>query len=248
MNYQFDIEQISQHVVKYGVQIQPGIGLADEKTKLQDYCNWLIEQAPEAFETLLSGPNQLRVQKSFILTNNRRVDMPTFILTARGPLFAFPERIYIDQPQDVDLGDKDRIFRKALDELRSRFSDRAVRRVGVIHELVFDTSQFNSLEIIASNLKSDIWRERLANINIHLETPQQDKNINLDIRPTHVMRSRGNVADMPDQNTMFGIIVNIEINNRQVKGDLSKSEVNDILTFAADYVPDQLIKFLNNEY
>jgi hypothetical protein len=248
MNYQFDIEQISQHVVKYGVQIQPGIGLADEKTKLQDYCNWLIEQAPEAFETLLSGPNQLRVQKSFILTNNRRVDMPTFILTARGPLFAFPERIYIDQPQDVDLGDKDRIFRKALDELRSRFSDRAVRRVGVIHELVFDTGQFNSLEIIASNLKSDIWRERLANINIHLETPQQDKNINLDIRPTHVMRSPGNVADMPDQNTMFGIIVNIEINNRQVKGDLSKSEVNDILTFAADYVLDQLIKFLNNEY
>lgn len=248
MNYQFDIEQISQHVVKYGVQIQPGIGLADEKTKLQDYCNWLIEQAPEAFETLLSGPNQLRVQKSFVLSNNRRVDMPTFVLTARGPLFAFPERIYIDQPQDVDLGDKDRIFRKALDELRSRFPDRAVRRVGVIHELVFDTGQFNSLEIIASNLKSDIWRERLANINIHLETPQQDKNINLDIRPTHVMRSRGNIADMPDQNTMFGIIVNIEINNRQVKGDLSKSEVNDILTCAADYVLDQLIKFLNNEY
>jgi hypothetical protein len=248
MNYEFDIEHISQHVVKYGVQIHPGIGLADEKTKLQDYCNWLIEQAPEAFETLLSGPNQLRVQKNFALAGSRRVDMPTFILTARGPLFTFPERIYIDQPQDVDLGDKDRIFRKALDELRSRFSDRVVRRVGVIHELVFDTGQFNSLEIIASNLKSDIWRERLANINIHLETPREDKNINLDVRPTHVMRSRGNIADMPEQDTMFGIIVNIEINNRQVKGDLSKSEVNDILTFAADYVPDGLIKFLNNEY
>jgi len=248
MNYEFDVEHISQHVVKYGVQIQPGIGLANEKTKLQDYCNWLIEQAPEAFETLLSGPNQLRVQKNFALAGSRRVDMPTFILTARGPLFTFPERIYIDQPQDVDLGDKDRIFRKALDELRSRFSDRQVRRLGVIHELVFDTGQFNSLEIIASNLKSDIWRERLTNINIHLETPSEDKNINLDIRPTHVMRTRGSAADMPQQDTMFGIIVNVEINNRQVKGDLSKSEVNDILTFAADYVPDQLVKFLNNEY
>jgi len=248
MNYEFDTEYISQHVVKYGVHLQPGIGLANEKTKLQDYCNWLIDQAPEAFETLLSGPNQLRVQKNFALANNRRVDMPTFILTARGPLFTFPERLYIDQPQDVDLPDKDRIFRKALDELRSRFSDKAVRRVGVIHELVFDTGQFSSLEIIASNLKSDLWRERLGSINIHLETPREGKNINLDIRPTHVMHRRGNVANMADEGAMFGIIVNVDINNRRVEGDLPKSQVNDILTFAADYVPEELIKFLNNEY
>ncbi len=163
MNYEFGAELISQHVVKYGVQVQPGIGLADEKAKLQDYCNWLIEQSPEAFETLLSGPNQLRVQKNFVLPNNRRIDMATFVLTARGPVFAFPERIYIDHPQDVDLGDKDKIFRKALDEFRSRFSDRVVGRVGVIHELVFDTGQFDSLDIIASNLKNDIWKERIKN-------------------------------------------------------------------------------------
>jgi len=248
MNYLFDPERISQHIVKYGVQIQPPILPRDDKTKLQDYCNWLIEQVPEAFETLLSGPNQLRVQKNFLLPNNRRVDMPTFILTARGPLFTFPERLYIDQPQDVDLPDKDRIFRKALDELRSRFSDRVVRRIGVIHELVFDTGQFNSLEIIASNLKSELWRERLGNINIHLETPREGKNINLDIRPTHVMRKRGNVTDIPQQDTMFGIIANVEINNQQIKGDLPRSEVNDVLTFAADYVPEELIKFLNNEH
>ncbi|MBL7154474.1 MAG: hypothetical protein ISS79_12235 [Phycisphaerae bacterium] len=248
MNYEFATELISQHVVKYGVHVQPPIMLKDEKTKLQDYCNWLIEQAPEAFETLLSGPNQLRVQKSFVLASNRRVDMPTFILTARGPLFTFPERLYIDQPQDVDLGDKNRIFRKALDELRSRFSDRTVRRVGVIHEMVFDTGQFNSLEIIASNLKSDVWKERVRNLNIHLEAPREGKNVNLDIRPTHVTRARRNHANMPEQDVLFGIIVNVDINNQNIKGDLPKSQVNDILTFAADYVPDELIRFLNNEY
>ncbi len=88
MNYEFDKEMISQHVVKYGVHLHPAVLLKHEKTKLQDYCNWLIEQAPEAFETLLSGPNQLRLQKNFVLSGNRRVDMPTFILTARGPLLA----------------------------------------------------------------------------------------------------------------------------------------------------------------
>jgi len=248
MNYEFDMELISQHVVKYGVHLQPGISLADEKTKLQDYCNWLIKHIPEAFETLLSGPNQLRVQKNFALANKRRVDMPTFILTSRGPFFTFPERIYIDQPQDVNLGDKNRIFRKAFDEMRSRFSDRIVGRVGVIHELVFDTGQFNSLEIIASNLKSDVWKEKIRNLNMHLEMPREGKNINIDIKPTQVMHGRGGAVNLPERETMYGIIVNVDINNRQIKGDLPKSEVNDILAFAADYVPDELIRFLNNEY
>ncbi|MHC4743214.1 MAG: hypothetical protein ACYS8Z_14965 [Planctomycetota bacterium] len=248
MNYEFATDLISQHVVKYGVQIQPGIGLADEKMKLQDYCNWLIEQAPEAFETLLLGPNQLRVQKNFALPNKRRIDMPTFVLTPRGPVFAFPERIYVDQPQDIELDDKDKIFRKALDELRARFSDRIVGRVGVVHELVFDTGQFNSLEIIASNFKNDVWREQIKNLNLHLEIPREGKNINIDIKPTQVMHNRGGPMPDPQRETMYGIMVNVDINNRQIKGDLPKSEVNDILAFAADYVPEELIRFLNNEY
>jgi hypothetical protein len=37
------------------------------------------------------------------------------------------------------------------------------------------------------------------------------------------------------------------INNRQVIGDLTKAEISDILAFASDYVPEELIKFLNNE-
>ena len=117
MNYQFGIEQISQHIVKYGVHLQPGISLKDEKTKLQDYANWLIEQFPDVFETLMLAPNQLRVQKNFALSAGKRVDMPTFILAGRGPVFTFPRRLYIDGPQNVDITDHDRIFRKALDEL-----------------------------------------------------------------------------------------------------------------------------------
>jgi hypothetical protein len=46
----------------------------------------------------------------------------------------------------------------------------------------------------------------------------------------------------------FGIIVNADINNQQIKGDLTKAEINDILAFTNDYVPEELIKFLNNEY
>ena len=248
MNYQFEAERISQHIVKYGVHVQPAILLNQEKTKLQDYCNWMIENLPQVFETLLLGPNQLRVQKSFLLSNGKRADMPTFVLTPQGPLFTLPERLYIDQAHDLDIADKDKIFRRAIDEIRSRFSDRRIIRAGVVHEIVFDTEQIDSLEIVASNLKNDLWRQRAKNMVIRLETPDQGKNINIELRPTYLRRSAPGGNAVPAQNMAFGIIVNVDINNRQVTNDLTRAEVSDILAFASDYVPEELIGFLNNEY
>jgi len=221
MNYQFDKEYISQHVVKYGVDVRPPIILKQDKTKLQDYCNALIEQCAE---------------------------MPTFILTARGPLFTFPQRLYIDGIQDFDIPQKDKIFRKALDELRAKFIDRAIPRVGVVHEFVFDTGQVDSVQILASNFKNDVWRERTKNLRILLETPMEEKNINVQIRPTQLRRITRGGGDAGPQDMAFGIIVNVDINNRNIKGDLTSGEVRDIVAFANDYVPEELIKFLNNEY
>ena len=248
MNYQFDKEHISQHMVKYGVDIRPPIVLTQDKTKLQDYCNALIEQFPQVFETLIAGPKQLRVQKTFLLSNNKRAEMPTFVLTVRGPLFTFPQRLYIDGVQDLDIPQKDKIFRKALDELRSKFIDRAVPRVGVVHEFVFDTGQVDSVQILASIFKNDVWRQRTKNLRILLETPTEDKNVNVEIRPTQLRRIARGGGNAPAQEMGFGIIVNVDINNRKIKGDLTSSEVRDIVAFANDYVPEELIRFLNNEY
>ncbi len=248
MNYQFDTEHISQHILKFGVHIQPAISPKDDKTKLQDYCNWLIGQFPEVFETLVVGPNQLQIQKVFSLAGSKRLELPTFVLTVRGPVFTLPQRIFIDQMHDLDIPDKDKIFRRALEELRTRFSDRKVLRVGVVHEFVFDTGQINSLEIIASNLKNDLWREAIKNLRILLEMPKEGKNINLEIRPTYVSRAAISGENVPIQDVRFGVIVNVDINNQQIKDDLTKAEINDILAFANDYVPEEMIKFLNNEY
>lgn len=248
MNYQFDIEHISQHIVKYGVDIRPTIVLEQDKTKIQDYCNWLIEQFPEVFETLLAGPKHLHVQRTFVLAGGKRVELPTFVLTSRGPVFTFPQRLYVGQAHDLDIHNKDKIFRKALDELRARFPERAVLRVGVVNEFVFDTGRINSLEIIASNLKNGVWRERIKNLRLLLEAPREGKNINLELRPTYLRPTRRGDATVPDEDMKFGIIVNVDINNQQIKEDLTRAKINDILAFANDYVPEELIRFLNNEY
>lgn len=247
MNYQFDTDKISQHVVKYGVDMRPPVLPEQDRAKLQDYGNWLVEQFPEVFETLLLGPRELRVQRTFLLPNAKRIELPTFVLTNRGPVFTFPERLYIDRPHELDVPDKDKIFRKAFDELRARFAERAVPRVGVVHEFVFDAGFINSLDIVVSNLKNDLWRQKVKNLRLLIEMPTEDKNVNIEIRPTHLQRTGAPGTTLTQEDIKFGVIVNVDINNRQVSGDLTKAEVTDVLAFASDYVPEELIKFLNNE-
>jgi hypothetical protein len=247
MNYQFDPEKISQHIVKYGVDTRPPLAPEQDRTKLQDYGNWLVEQFPEVFETLLVGPRELRVQRTFLLPNAKRIELPTFMLTGRGPVFTFPERLYIDRPHELDIAEKDKIFRRTFDELRTRFPDRTVPRVGVVHEIVFDTGFINSLDIVASNVKNELWRQKAKNIRLLLEMPTDDKNVNIEVRPTYLQRTGAPNGTIAPDDMKFGVIVNVDINNRQVTGDLTKAEISDILAFASDYVPDELIKFLNNE-
>jgi hypothetical protein len=248
MNYQFSLENVSQHIVKYGVDIRPAISPERDRTKLQDYGNWLVEQFPDVFETLLSGPRELLVQRTFILPNTKRVELPTFVLTPRGPVFTLPDRLFIDRPHELSILDKDKIFRKAFEELRTRFADRTVPRVGIVHEFVFDTGYVPSLDVVASTLKHDLWREKARNLRIFIEAPVEGKNINIDIRPTYLQRATRRAEPVPTEDRKYGIIVNVDINNQQVAADLTKTQVNDILVFASDYVPDELIRFLNNEY
>lgn len=248
MNYQFALERISQHIVKFGLNLQPPMSLKDDRQALQDYANWLIEQYPQAFETLLSGPNQFLLQKRFPLANGKRADMPTFALTPRGLLFTFPQRLFIDQIQNLHVPEKDEAFRTALEQFQLRFPNRQLRRLDVVHELVFDTDQTDSLQIVASNLKSDSWRQQARNLHIHIEMPIEGKNVSVDIKPTHLMKSGPPNSNVPAHIARYGIIVNTVIHHLQVTHPLADEQTDDILTFADQYVPEELIAFLNNEY
>lgn len=248
MNYQFDREKISQHVVKYGVDMRPPISPEQDRTTLQDYGNWLVEQFPDVFETLLSGPRELRVQRTFILPNTKRVELPTFVLTNRGPVFTFPERLFIDRAHELNIPDKDNIFRKAFEELRTRFPERTVPRVGVVHEFVFETGYLSSLDVVASTLKHELWRQKVKNLRIVMEAPAEGKNVNIQLRPTYLQRAAKRSETVPSDDMKFGIVVNVDINNQQMATDMSKTEIDDVLDFAGDYIPNGLINFLNNEY
>jgi len=245
-NFIFNKNDVSQHIVRYGVDIRPPIQPRQEREKLQDYCNWLIERFPQAFETLLSGPDRTIVQKTFFTTGDKRVELPTFAMTKRGPLFTFPVRLLVENVEDFDIAAKNKIFRAALDKFSQTFVAKIVR-VGVVHEIIFDCGNINPVDIIASTIRKQQWTEGLRNIRIHLENPGYGYNINIDIAPAYAQQVVQGTTGAKRKNIGFGISVRIDINNQKMTEELDKDMIAAILAFAEDYVPDKLVSFLNNE-
>lgn len=246
-NFIFNENDVSQHIVRYGVDIRPPIALKQEKERLQSYCNWLIEHFPEVFETLLSGPEKTIIQKTFSVESDKRIELPTFAMTGRGPLYTFPMRILVRNVEDFDMPARNKIFRSALDRFREIFIGCKAVRVGVVHEIIFDCGNINPVEIIASAMNKELWRQRLRNIRIHLESPEDEYNINIDLAPAYAQQVIRGPAGAKRKNIGFGISVKVDINNQKMTEDLDKDTVAAILAFAEDYVPDRLVKFLNNE-
>ncbi len=246
-SYLFTKDDVSQHIVKYGVDVRPSILVKQETLKLQDYCNWLIENYPQIFESMLCGPNEIKTQKSFVTTKDKQIECATFVMSKRGPCYTFPVRMFVDEMEDFDLPDKDKVFRKSIEQFRNTFPDRKVLRVGVIHELVFDCGKINSVQVLASALNKGMWREGVANLRLHLEHPTEKYNVNIDLAPAIAQRIVQSPVGTQPENIGFGISVNVDINNRDMTQNVDEDTIAGILTFAEDYIPDKLLNFLNGE-
>jgi hypothetical protein len=242
----FNKNDISQHVVKYGVDVRPSL-VAEDRQKLQEYCNYLIEKHPQAFETLLSGREKTLIQKVFFAGNNKRIELPTFSTTDRGFCYTFPVQLFIGNVEEFDIPDKVKIFRDALKQFRKNFAGRKIVRVGVVNEIIFDCGSMNSVEVIADVLSKDLWKERINNIAIHLENPTDEYNINVDLAPTYAQQVVQSPAGEIKPPIGFGVSIKLDINNRDMTKDLEDEEIAAILTFSDDFVPEELLKFLNNE-
>jgi len=245
-NFAFDENQIVQHIVKYGVDVRPVL-TRDDREKLQIYCNKLIDQYPQAFDTLLSGPERTLIQKTFVAGNNKRIELPTFSTTDRGFCYTFPVRLFIQNVEDFDIPDKSKVFRQAIEKFRQTFPDRRTLRVGVVDELVFDAGDVNSVEIIASTLNKELWKERIANIAVHLENPTDEYNVNVDLAPAYAQQVVQSSSGFVEKSIGFGISVKLDINNRDMSSNLDEQTIAGILTFAEDYVPEKLVRFLNDD-
>ena len=243
--YIFNDNDISQHMVKYGADVRPVITPKQDRVRMQNYCNWLVENLPEHFETIISGADRMEVRKVYAVDNNR-IEMASFAMTARGPLFTFPKQLFGDVDRETKLVDIRDVFDKAMTQFKREFSGHNVLRVGCVNEIVFDCGNINPVEVIASEVVKERWHKGLNNIKIHLENPTEGFNVNVDIMPAYAQQVREEAAGKRT-GVRFGISVNIDVNNRQVDRDLEAEEITAILNYSDDYLANGLVKFLNNE-
>ena len=242
-HYQFTAEQISQQVVKLAVDLAPVVDLNENRAALQSFANALISHFPDVFETLVSGPQQLRVNKTFHLGSGK-ADVVTLIWGPRGLVLTVPQRLFVSGSHDVPGMDADVVFNTAVQELGERFADRGIPRVTTTHNLVFDCAAENSLDVVSGNFVKSHWQNDLRNARIQLQNERDGKMILHDIRPTYVSPGGRSAWPAPDD-ARFGIVVNVDITVAQAPNMLSGEDVGNLLSFANYYVPGELLGFLN---
>ncbi|MFC1765213.1 hypothetical protein ACFL6U_24465 [Planctomycetota bacterium] len=242
-NYQFSADQISQHVVKFSADLHPAVNMEETRPAMQSFANGLIDQFPEYFETLVSGPRQFRVNKTFKI-NTGQAEIITLAWGQRGPVLTLPKRLFISGPQDVNGPDPDIVINRAIQELGERFPDRGIPRVSLIHNIVFDTDQANSLEIVAANFTKESWRSQINSTRIQLQGERDGKMLAYDIRPTYVSPGGRAAWPAPDD-ARFGVVVAVDIAVADAENMVSPEAVGDLLSFNQYYVPGELVNFLN---
>jgi len=245
MTYDFDIGKISQHVIKYCVDVRPGVHLEQDRVALQSYANWLIERYPALFETLLSGPNQCQVNKTFVLGDGKQAQMSTFVLSPRGPVFTVPKRLFLGRPREIQTDAFEAELVESLEKFTALFGARVMPRIGIVHELIFDTSDDNSLDLMVEALANRAWHEDLRNVQIVLEKDISGKHVVLTLRPTFQSQT-GRKAPAP-ATAKYGIIVNAEISVSKAGISLTKEQIEDVLGFSSFYVPQELVAYLGGD-
>lgn len=242
MTYDFDVSKISQHVIKYCMDVRPGVHLEQDRVELQNFANWLIDRYPGLFETLLSGPNQCQVNKTFVLGDGKQAQMSTFVLAPRGPVFTVPKRLFLGRPREIQSDPFEAELVESLEKFTALFGGRVMPRIGIVHELIFDTSDDNSLDLMAEALANRAWREDLRNVQIVLEKVISGKHVVITLRPTFQSQSGQKVPD--PASARYGIIVNAEISVSQTGTSLTGEQIEDALGFSSFYVPQELVAYL----
>ncbi len=242
-DFVYSAQAISQHMVKVLVEIRPPLNPATDRSKLQDYANWLIETHPEAFETLVASPQQIRVNKGFG-AGGRTAEVATFVMTPRGPLLQFPQRLYVGRPIDIETVNTDAIVSSALSRLGTEWFDRIAGRVCLSHEMIFHMGDQPSLEVVKANLSKERQTSEITNVRVGMEMVRDNKVLGYDIRPAYLSP---NPPQAQSGGGHYGVLVNLEIRVTGVgKQGVSREQIDDLLAFSRYYVPTEMVEFLNH--
>ena len=243
---QLSMEDLEQHVVKFGFDIFPPIEISSDRTRLNLFYEEVRERFGELYDQLLASDTEFKISKRFRKDagiEGRSLGVETFVLTQRGPVFIFP--LLLPEPV-LATGLEDNYLEKfqQLQELFfSLLPGRKRMRVGLIRELIFatgdtpchsmltDRSTFAGGEIRGGNALF-AYRDAKCNVRINFSLVEATKQTQLLVGTT-VSEPAG-----------YGLLVSLDVNNTDIR-PLEDADIEDVLTRATSLWPDELLRYLN---
>ena len=189
------IEDVVHHVATFGLDVYPPLEIQAERTRLNMFYEAAREQWPDVYEQLTAGDTEFKISKRFLRNPTivgPAIPVDTFVLTPRGPVFAFPIRL----PDPVCETGLDATYCERFSQVRKAFLSgvlgRTILRVGLVREVVFSAGQTNLNGLLS---KQSEWSgAKLVGGNRLIQYRDEKCNIRIEMRPCEIRKDRKSVV------------------------------------------------------
>lgn len=242
-NYEFTAAKISRWIEKVGADIRPPIEIQLEQQHLHDFSSWARRELPQIFDRMVLGDQRFEMLKTLEYPGKPPVDIATFAMTPRGPVFVIPRRVS-EVDLEPDLPKMNDVFTKCMNQFLKLFPTRRVIRVGKINEYIFDCERLSSIRLVAQRF-SRLSIPEDGEVFIRFNMPDASCNRIFAIEPQ--VGKRQVRPGGPLETTGFGVKVTVDVNNRSLDSELGESDWMAVLNQADIYNREGIYTVLNSE-
>lgn len=243
MSYEFTISHAIGWIERIGVDVRPPLEIRLEEDRFQTFSKQARRSFPQLFDRMVLGAQQFEMLKTLAYPGKPEIEVRTFVMTPRGPLFAFPRRI-AEIDLEPDLPETNETFVACFKNFLECFPTHKVIRVGKVNEYIFECGELDSLQLVSGRfVKMEIPQEGEILIRANFRTA--DHNRILTIEPVKQMRRTGPYT--PPEPKGFGVKVTVDFNNANLGKEMQQADWLTVLVSADLFVKGELYDILNGK-
>lgn len=240
------LDDLQQHIVKYGFDIYPPIDVRNEVTRTHDLFQALQERWPKIYQELSFRPQsgEFKVGASFEF-HEQTIKFATLVLTQRGPVFGFPIRLPDPLGGHEHEEQLDELVLASLGLIRKTFPRFDVLRVGLVRETMFGTGQSDSAPYLTNRFgvfPGTVAQGGKALLTFHDDTCNVRVTIDtVQIQRKSQMKAGGRVLS---EESSYGLKVDLDVNNKEMRPQ-ETSEIEMVIQRAHSLWPKEMLDFIN---
>ena len=252
-DFNFNFEELDHHIEKIGVDVRPQIDIKADALHIQDFYRAVSEKFPQLFEILVHSPTEFQIKKTLVVPGKAKLEMPTFILTPRGPVFQFPRKLAMFDHEfswaDDEDGGINAIVIECLEIFYEHVRLRNRLRIGKVREMIFSTNNIDSNTLIRERFAQGI-PDNAKSILIGWLSQTENDQYNCKIQLLAVQKQnipQPGIWGSEEQirQRKFGVQVNLDVNNRDMSRPLNPDDMKIILDHSDSVFKGELLNILN---